>query len=83
MKFNTIIDDLFTDEWTQRFFDRYHTSGLSVEQIVKLADEWDYRAAKYLFWMRAEGFTYSQVSRGVKKAIGLANFDLARFPVVP
>ena len=83
MRFNTISDSPFTEEWEQEFFDRSHLNGLSVEQIVKLADEWDYRMAKYMFWMTAEGFTNSQISRGVKKAIKVADFDLARFPVVP
>jgi hypothetical protein len=69
--------------WLEQTVRHYDSIGLSDEEIAYLANRWSKAVWRYAYWMREEGFSYEQTQRGIKRAIKIANFDLAKFPVVP
>jgi hypothetical protein len=71
------------DAWLEQTIWHYDAKGLSEAEIKDLVNEWLFVVVKYAYWMVAEGFMPEQINRGVKWAIKIANFDLAKFPVVP
>jgi len=74
---------LLGDGWLEEAVDRLADKGWSTEEITDYVNLWVARTVAYVLYLAQEGYSSDQIVEIVHEAVGEAEYDLSRMPVVP
>jgi hypothetical protein len=74
-------DFLLGNDWLEECIVRLQARAASEEEIIAYANAWELAVIKYACWMETEGFEFEHSVRILNKAMEVADFDLAAFPI--